>query len=204
MMRAWAPLIWRGLRSRRIWRLAVPPGMASSSRRGRWRRCLGICASWAWPRCRRLPCRRTWRGASGRLSLLAGGRARASAHSRLRGAGFAGGRDELGDLGGVGDHRDVAGGHLDAGRAAMRAANVRSASGGMAWSSVATRYQVGSDFQAGVPITSVNVEPASACCTTCITLARNGSSRRRSGSRSYPAAAGRSSGAELSERCPSL
>src|SRR6266571_8613866 len=59
--------------------------------------------------------------------------------------------------------------------APMRLANSRSASGGMAWSWVATRYQDGSDFQAGTPITSVNVEPAKGCCTACITLARIGS-----------------------------
>src|SRR6266851_722123 len=59
--------------------------------------------------------------------------------------------------------------------APMRLANSRSASGGMAWSWVATRYQDGSDFQAGTPITSVKVEPAKACCTACITLARIGS-----------------------------
>ncbi len=45
----------------------------------------------------------------------------------------------------------------------------------MAWSSVATRYQDGSDFQAGMPITSVKVEPASGCWVACITLARTGS-----------------------------
>ncbi|HEY1625200.1 MAG TPA: hypothetical protein VGG16_15515, partial [Streptosporangiaceae bacterium] len=37
--------------------------------------------------------------------------------------------------------------------APMRLANIRSASGGIAWSSVATRYHDGSDFQAGTPIT---------------------------------------------------
>jgi hypothetical protein len=56
--------------------------------------------------------------------------------------------------------------------APMRLANSRSASGGMAWSWVATRYQDGSDFQAGTPITSVKVEPAKGCRTACITLAR--------------------------------
>ena len=35
--------------------------------------------------------------------------------------------------------------------APMRLANSRSASGGMAWSSVATRYQDGSGFHAGTP-----------------------------------------------------
>jgi len=59
--------------------------------------------------------------------------------------------------------------------APMRRANSRSASGGMAWSWVATRYHVGSDFQAGTPMTSVNVEPARGCCTACITLAWTGS-----------------------------
>src|SRR6266487_5423599 len=49
--------------------------------------------------------------------------------------------------------------------APMRLANSRSASGGIASSSLATRYQVGWDFQAGTPITSVKAEPARACCT---------------------------------------
>src|SRR5690349_21512335 len=59
--------------------------------------------------------------------------------------------------------------------APMRLANRRSASGGMAWSWVATRYQDGSDFQAGTPITSVKAEPARGCWTAYITLARTGS-----------------------------
>src|SRR5207237_9963818 len=59
--------------------------------------------------------------------------------------------------------------------APIRLANWGSASGGMAWSWVATRYQDGSDFQAGTPIASVNVEPASGCWTAYITLARTGS-----------------------------
>src|SRR6266567_4008983 len=59
--------------------------------------------------------------------------------------------------------------------APMRLANRRSASGGIAWSCVATRYHEGRDFQAGTPITSVNVEPARGCCAACITLAWTGS-----------------------------
>src|SRR5438132_12180501 len=38
--------------------------------------------------------------------------------------------------------------------APIRLANSRSASGGIAWSSAATRYQDGTDFQAGTPTTS--------------------------------------------------
>src|SRR5260370_3359607 len=57
--------------------------------------------------------------------------------------------------------------------APMRLANSRSASGGMAWAWVATRYQQGSDFQAGTPISSVNVEPARGCCTAYIPRARS-------------------------------
>ena len=38
--------------------------------------------------------------------------------------------------------------------ASMRAAESRSASGGIAWSSVATRYRRGRELQAGTPITS--------------------------------------------------
>src|SRR3984885_322915 len=56
--------------------------------------------------------------------------------------------------------------------APMRAANCRSASGGIASSLVATRYQDGSDLQAGVPMTSVNADEARACCTAYITRAR--------------------------------
>jgi hypothetical protein len=59
--------------------------------------------------------------------------------------------------------------------APMRLANRRSVSDGIAWSWVATRYQDGSDLQVGTPITSPNVEPARACCTACMTLARTGS-----------------------------
>src|SRR6266436_2526147 len=51
--------------------------------------------------------------------------------------------------------------------APILAANWRSASGGMAWSCVATRYQVGSDFHAGTPVTSANVEPARAARAIC-------------------------------------
>ena len=59
--------------------------------------------------------------------------------------------------------------------APIRAANCRSASGGIAWSPSATRNQDGSDFQAGVPITSSNAEACRGCCTACITLALLGS-----------------------------
>src|SRR5690349_23642332 len=59
--------------------------------------------------------------------------------------------------------------------APIRAANMRSASGGSAWSSVATRYQDGSVFEAGTPITSPKAVTASGCCTACITLALTGS-----------------------------
>src|SRR5689334_12146347 len=59
--------------------------------------------------------------------------------------------------------------------APMRLANMRSASGGSAWSSAATRYQDGSDFQAGTPITSPKAEVARACCTAYITFALIGS-----------------------------
>src|SRR5947209_2885902 len=59
--------------------------------------------------------------------------------------------------------------------APMRLANRRSASGGIAWSSAATRYQDGSVFQAGTAITSPKVEVARGCCTAYITLALTGS-----------------------------
>src|SRR6201993_3968627 len=59
--------------------------------------------------------------------------------------------------------------------APMRLANRRSASGGIAWSSAATRYQDGRVFQAGAPITSVQAGAASGCCTADITLALTGS-----------------------------
>src|SRR6267143_3750073 len=59
--------------------------------------------------------------------------------------------------------------------APMRDANSRSASGGIASSFWATRYQDGSDFHAGTPITSVNADDASACCTAYIARARVGS-----------------------------
>src|ERR1700722_17224844 len=59
--------------------------------------------------------------------------------------------------------------------APIRAANCRSAAGGRAWSSVATRYQDGSVFQAGTSITSSKADMASGCCTAYITLAWTGS-----------------------------
>src|SRR5260221_1581471 len=59
--------------------------------------------------------------------------------------------------------------------APMRLANRRSASGGIAWSSAATRYQDGSAFQAGTPITSWKADAARACCTAYITFAFTGS-----------------------------
>src|SRR6476659_9142967 len=59
--------------------------------------------------------------------------------------------------------------------APMRLANMRSASGGSAWSSAAPRYQDGSDFQAGTPITSPKADAASGCCTAYITFALTGS-----------------------------
>src|SRR5260370_16389965 len=59
--------------------------------------------------------------------------------------------------------------------APMRLANRRWASGGSAWSSAATRYQDGSAFQAGTPITSWKADAASACCTAYMTLALTGS-----------------------------
>ena len=55
--------------------------------------------------------------------------------------------------------------------APIRFANRRSASGGRASSFWATRYQDGSDFQAGTPITSVNADEASGCWTAYITCA---------------------------------
>ena len=68
----------------------------------------------------------------------------------------------------------MAGRDLDR-RGAHSLANWRSASGGIAWSSVATRYQDGSDFHAGIPITSPNAAPARGCCTAYITFALTGS-----------------------------
>src|SRR5437660_9790676 len=59
--------------------------------------------------------------------------------------------------------------------APIRSANCRSASGGSASSLRATRYQEGSDFHAGAPMTSVKAEEASACWTAYITRARVGS-----------------------------
>src|SRR6266852_2364471 len=55
--------------------------------------------------------------------------------------------------------------------APIRVANWRSAAGGSASSFWATRYQDGSDFQAGTPITSVKADEASGCCTAYITCA---------------------------------
>src|SRR2546428_6162529 len=55
--------------------------------------------------------------------------------------------------------------------APMRLANRRWASGGSAWSSVATRNQDGSAFQAGIPITSPRAAAAKGCCTAYMTLA---------------------------------
>src|SRR5260370_24345587 len=55
--------------------------------------------------------------------------------------------------------------------APMRSANCRSAAGGIASSSAATRYQDGSVFQAGTPITSPKADVASGCCTAYITFA---------------------------------
>jgi hypothetical protein len=59
--------------------------------------------------------------------------------------------------------------------APIRPANWRSASGGIASSFWATRYQVGWDFQAGTSITSPNADSASGCWTAYITLAAAGS-----------------------------
>jgi hypothetical protein len=54
----------------------------------------------------------------------------------------------------------------------MGLANRRSASGGIASSFWATRYQDGIDFQAGTPITSPCAVAARGCCTACMTRAR--------------------------------
>src|SRR6202040_1853473 len=56
--------------------------------------------------------------------------------------------------------------------APIRLANMRSASGGIASSLVATRYQEGCDFQAGTPITSSKVLIDSPCWTAHMTIAR--------------------------------
>jgi len=79
--------------------------------------------------------------------------------------------------------------------APMRAANWRSASGGIASSAVATMNQVGSDFQAGTPITSWKPEAATGCCTAYMTRALTGSmsaakclTKSSSGSQAKPAA----------------
>src|ERR1700677_2933599 len=58
--------------------------------------------------------------------------------------------------------------------APMRVANRRSASGGSASSSAATRYQEGSVFQAGTPITSSNIDMAIGCCPAYIGFASTG------------------------------
>src|SRR4029077_8719330 len=58
--------------------------------------------------------------------------------------------------------------------APMRAANWRSASGGMTSSPVATMNQVGNDFHAGGPIGVSNVLYASGCWTAYITFALTG------------------------------
>ena len=47
---------------------------------------------------------------------------------------------------------------------------MRSTSGGIAWSSVATRYHDGNDFQAGTPMTSAKALDANGCCTANMTL----------------------------------
>src|SRR6201989_1921078 len=65
--------------------------------------------------------------------------------------------------------------------APIRAANCRSASGGSASSSPATRYQDGSVFQAGTPITSPKADMASGCCTAYITVAWTGSTSAAKG-----------------------
>jgi Methyladenine glycosylase len=59
--------------------------------------------------------------------------------------------------------------------APTRDANMRSASGGIASSFCATRYQAGSDRHAGTPMTSVKAEDASGCCAAYNTRARVGS-----------------------------
>ena len=59
--------------------------------------------------------------------------------------------------------------------APMRLANRRSASGGIASSLAATRYQDGCDFQTGTPITSWRADAARGCCTAYMTRALTGS-----------------------------
>src|ERR1700744_92717 len=60
---------------------------------------------------------------------------------------------------------------ISTGVAPIRAADCRPAAGGRAWSSAATRYQDGSVFQAGTPITSPKADMASGCCTGGVTRA---------------------------------
>jgi hypothetical protein len=76
--------------------------------------------------------------------------------------------------------------------APMRAANCRSAAGGIAWSPSATRNQ-DSDFQAGTPITSPRALQCNGCWTANMTLALTGSrsaakwlTKSSSGSRAKP------------------
>ena len=59
--------------------------------------------------------------------------------------------------------------------ASIRCAKRRSASGGIASSLLATAYQQGRAFQAGVPITSPSADADKGCCTAYITLASTGS-----------------------------
>src|SRR5258708_13903069 len=59
--------------------------------------------------------------------------------------------------------------------APIRLANCLSASGGITSSFSATRYHEGSDFHAGVPITSSNVDTFRGCWTANMTLALTGS-----------------------------
>ena len=59
--------------------------------------------------------------------------------------------------------------------APIRLANILSASGGMAWSPVATRYHDGRDFHAGSPMTSSKVLIERPCCTAYKTFAITGS-----------------------------
>jgi hypothetical protein len=59
--------------------------------------------------------------------------------------------------------------------AAIRTANCLSASGGIACSPSATRYQDGSDFRAGTPITSLRADACGGCWTAYMTFAASGS-----------------------------
>ena len=54
---------------------------------------------------------------------------------------------------------------------AMAVGLTRALAGGSASSSLATRYQLGSDFQAGTPMMSVNAVAVRACCTACMVRA---------------------------------